>query len=389
MVGSLSREQGGSVVVASRWQPSGPAGGALLVCRNGHTMQFRLVKGADSGLTAVCTVEGCGDTALHVAGYQETEPGQAPAMPAAAMAPPPVMAPHPPLAMAGQHMAPPIMPARHGLPPGVPHTPSAAPPAAPPAAHAPAPHPPAAAPAVVHAPAPAPAPVPAPIPPPAPVFSPAFVQPRGEPSIREMIEHSEELRESMAHGRYSQEDFERVWPDSAPYDVPLGALAGSVPVDVRGRPATVSLPEGWRAWSASEIAGLPARDGSRHHLVLENAVAPKDKLFRLGVMTAPLKPPFDLMNTVIDAERQYNLDIAARVAALNFAGSTAYLWHFQGRVAGRILGRTEDLVPIHISEMHAPVGPYDIQLTVIAPVDKSRDAITAAHTVIASWRWLA
>jgi hypothetical protein len=46
-------------------------------------------------------------------------------------------------------------------------------------------------------------------------------------------------------------------------------------------------------------------------------------------------------------------------------------------------------VPIHISEMQAPVGPYIVQLTLLAPVDRARDGIAAVHTVLSSWRWLA
>jgi hypothetical protein len=373
--------------VASRWQPSGPSG-TLLVCRNGHTMQFRLVNSPDTGLTVVCTVEGCGDMALRVARYQEWEapreqpaglPASGVAMAAASQSHPTTPVAPPPAAAVPRHPAPVpdnLQPPIHVHTSAAAHHPPVAavvPPPVPPVAHAPMP------------------PLPAAnlVPAPAPVMAAVFSRDSEGPSIRDMIEHSPGFLESLAQGGHSQADFERVWPDGAPYEVPVGAIAGSLPLEVRGRPASACLPEGWRAWSAPEMVLLPVQGDRRHHLVMDGPDVGADRIFRLGMMTLPLTPPFDLLSTVLECERRYTLPIASRVVSLNFAGTPAYLWHVQGRVPGRILGKQEDLVPLHLSEMQSPIGRYVVQFTVIAPVERARDAVAAMHTVIGSWRWLA
>jgi hypothetical protein len=190
-------------------------------------------------------------------------------------------------------------------------------------------------------------------------------------------------------------DYERLRSDGQLHRLAEGSIAAHASLMIGNRTAQLAVPSGWEQRSPAQIAEIQAMEGDESSVIaqLYPSVATPDVVHAVTVSRVRAPGGFlrlkNLLQLVLTVERDMDLRAVSRVEAVDFGGEMGWLWHLEGRVPGRLLGRpSQSVIPAHCAELWAQVDAGTVlKILLTAPLQEAQEATAALNTMISSWRW--
>lgn len=206
---------------------------------------------------------------------------------------------------------------------------------------------------------------------------------------------------NLLRGGYTEAEFNAVKPDGRVYDLAAGPISHEVSLEVRGRTARFSLPQGWAERNSAELEGMralePLSGQTTLHWGMYREDVPREAIYSMsiysflrsevgskGFMAQP-----HIEQWPLKMARDTGLKIVAPIRIVRFGGGTGYYWDLSGTMPGYMLSRPhQPVLHMHSIEMWAPVpGGAIVRLLGVAPSESAETTARDFNTVVASWRW--
>lgn len=190
-------------------------------------------------------------------------------------------------------------------------------------------------------------------------------------------------------------DHDRLRSDGELHRLTEGPIAGHASLMIGNRTAQLAVPSGWKQRPPAQIAEIQAIEGDEPTVIAQlypSAATPEVvhavTVSRVRVPAGFLRPK-NLLQLVLTVERDMDLRAVSRVEKVDFGGKVGWLWHLEGRVPGRLLGRPcQSVIPAHCAELWAQVDAGTVlKILLTAPLQEAQEATAALNTMISSWRW--
>jgi hypothetical protein len=188
---------------------------------------------------------------------------------------------------------------------------------------------------------------------------------------------------------------DRLSGDGEVHRLAEGPIAEHASLRIGNRTARLGVPSGWKQRTSAEIAEIQASEGDEPSVVtqLYPLGATPGVVYAVTVsrvtVPADFLTPKNLLQLVQTVEHDMGLRAVSRIEKVDFGGDVGWLWHLQGRMQGRLLGRpNQSSIPAHCAEVWAPVDTGTaLKILLTAPPAQAQEATAALNTMISSWRW--
>jgi hypothetical protein len=191
-------------------------------------------------------------------------------------------------------------------------------------------------------------------------------------------------------------DYERLRSDGELHSLAAtGSVAAHASLTIGNRTAQLAIPSGWAQRTPAQIAEIQAMEGDESTVIaqLYPSAATPDVVYAVTISRARVPSGFlrlkNLLQLVLIVERDMELRAVSRVEKVDFGGEGGWLWHLEGRVPGRLLGRPrQSAIPAHCAELWAQVDAGTVlKMLLTAPLQEAQEATAALDIMISSWRW--
>jgi hypothetical protein len=190
-------------------------------------------------------------------------------------------------------------------------------------------------------------------------------------------------------------DYERLRSDGELHRLAEGSVAGHASLMIGNRTAQLAVPSGWKQRPLAQITEIQAIEGDESTVIaqLYPSAATPDVVHAVTVSRVRVPAGFlrlkNLLQLVLTVERDMDLRAVSRVEKVDVAGEVGWLWHLEGRVPGRLLGRPyQSVIPAHCAELWAQVDAGTVlKILLTAPLQEAQEATAALNTMISSWQW--
>jgi hypothetical protein len=190
-------------------------------------------------------------------------------------------------------------------------------------------------------------------------------------------------------------DYERLRGDGRLHRLAEGPIAGHAVLMIGNRTAQLAIPGGWQQRPPAQITEIQAIEGDGSTVIAQlhpSALAP-GVVYAVTVSRTRAPVGFlgvkSLLRLVVAVERDMDLRAVSRIEKVEFGGEVGRLWHLEGRMPGRLLGRPDQpVISVHCAELWARVDAGTVlKILLTAPLQEAQEARAALDTVISSWRW--
>jgi hypothetical protein len=190
-------------------------------------------------------------------------------------------------------------------------------------------------------------------------------------------------------------DYKRLIGDGEVHSVATGPTGGDASLTIANRTARLGIPAGWEERTPAELAAISVTeaDNGRVATQLYRSTAEPQEVYSITVSGAAapagVSEPKRLLRLVLEVEQGIGLRSVSRITRVPFGTDVAWLWHLEGTVPGRLLGRPDQHnIAVHCAELWAPVDARTaVKVLLTAPRDEAQAATEAFDTVVSSWRW--
>jgi len=190
-------------------------------------------------------------------------------------------------------------------------------------------------------------------------------------------------------------DYKRLIGNGEVHGVAAEPTGADASLTIANRTARLGIPIGWEQRTPAELAAISATEADKGRVAaqLYSSTAEPQEVYSITVSSAAAPEGFfeskKLLRLVLNVEQDIGLRAVSRVDTVSFGADIAWLWHLEGTVPGRLLGRPDQHnIAVHCAELWAPVDARTVvKVLLTAPLDDAQAATGAFNTVVSSWRW--